>query len=268
MRGASFPGLVLVVVSSGWTGAAQADTVQLRSGVVIEGTVQPGPPGRLAIVTRLGGTSVEVGEVLSIEYGTTREDEYAVRLAATDTQDPQGLEQLAAWCRQAGLGERARRLEDEARALRGLPPLRKPVPPKAPPPVARPDDGWAADAGQESTRELLALALALREVACQPRARPAAPRRAAAPVRVRTRRAAAPAAVACERPIERPIEHHVERRSRPVRRDQRRPRGLPASSPPRCETPPRIQRDACAPLRPLRAARRGQPFGPQLVLRN
>lgn len=253
-RSAALVALAALTMSGVMAGPARADTVFLRDGAVLEGTVRPGPAGKLALVTRLGGTTIDPADVLRIEYGATCEDRYLEQLQATDRADPAAVERLAAWCQAEGLGDRARRLLDDARALRGEPRQ-----------AALRWQAVLAEAAAERARA----ERARQEWDAAWRARPAAPAPAAPALAAFVAPAPAPVVIACAAPapvVLRPACPPVRRAARAGDgRGRRRWDSDDRRHAPAPVRPTRgVARDACAPLRPLHAASRGQRFGPQL----
>lgn len=235
-------------------GPARADTVFLRDGAVLEGTVRPGPDGQLALVTRLGGTTIDPADVLRIEYGTTCDDRYLEQLRATDRADPDAVERLAAWCQQEGLGDRARRLLDDARALRGQPRQ-----------AALRWQAVLAEAAAERARA----ERARREWDAAWQAPPAADSPPAAPALLAcVAPAPAPVVVACAAPAPVVLAPACAPPRRARGGDGRGRRRWDSGDRPHAPGPVRpprgVDRDACAPLRPLHAASRGKRFGPVL----
>lgn len=253
------PGAALIALAGcglmGLAGSARADTVYLRDGVVLEGTVRPGPAGKLALVTRLGGTAIDPADVLRIEYGTTCEERYLEQLQATDRADPAAVERLAVWCQAEGLGDRARRLLDDARALRGQPRQ-----------AALRWQAVLAEAAAE--RERAERARQEWDAAWQAQlARPPGP---AAPALVAcVAPAPAPVVIACAPPAPVVLAPACPPSRRAARGgDGRGRRRWDSGDRPHAPGPVRparaVDRDVCAPLRPLHAASRGKRFGPQL----
>jgi len=96
----------ILALPAGW---AVADRVTLKDGRVITGSVSI--EGASVLVKATFGTiRYDRSEVASIEFGATKEEIFASKLASADQSDPDALLSLAAWAEQQDLPREAKRL--------------------------------------------------------------------------------------------------------------------------------------------------------------
>lgn len=92
---------------------ALADRVHLRSGRVLEGTVDEQADGSLKVRTDSGAEArIPAEQVLRVERGPTAAQEADARLAALTADDLAGHKALAGWCDERGLKRRARAIRE------------------------------------------------------------------------------------------------------------------------------------------------------------
>lgn len=101
--------LVLVLLA----GSAAADTVWRRDGRKVEGDIIEQNDEHVVVQTKFGVVTIPRSEVLRIEEGLTRAQQFRERWKEVDRSDLVALEDLAAWCRENGLSREARKVYRE-----------------------------------------------------------------------------------------------------------------------------------------------------------